>query len=267
MPDDVLTINDAGRGVRELILNRPDVHNALNLPLLKSLTDALADAEGDEAVRVLLLRGEGKSFCAGLDLKVAADPSQAEESTHLLSDVLTGLRASRLMVVCAAHGAAFGGGAGLLMASDLTVGDDSLKIGFPEVRRGIIPAMVSVLLRQHLGDRATREILLLGQTMVGEQIEAAGLLTRRASLGQSRAAALELIDDILAGGPETLAATKRLINDIAGQPFETAWTLAHDAHLGSRGSAEFAEGSKAFKEKRHPSWMANATQAGWRKID
>ena len=258
MPEtSVLNVEAAAEGVRELVLNRPEVHNALNVPLLDALAGALREAEADGACRVLLLRGEGKSFCAGLDLKVAADPAQAQASTELLSDLLTGLRASRLIVVTAVHGAAYGGGAGLLMASDLTVADETLKVGFPEVRRGIIPAMVSVLLRQNLGDRLTRDILLLGQTLTADRVAATGLLGVAAApvrIGAAREEAMKRVDELLLGGPETLAATKRLVNEIGGEPFDAAWQAAHAAHLASRVSEEFAEGSRAFKEKRPPAW-------------
>ena len=151
--------------ITHLILNRPEVRNALNITLLTQLIVELDAVAADPTQRVVILRGAGPCFCAGLDLKEAADPAIAHESATLVGAILAKLVESPAVTIAAAHKAAIAGGAGLIMACDFVVVDPTFKTGFPEVHRGLVAGLVMTLLRRQVAERTARELLILGETI------------------------------------------------------------------------------------------------------
>ena len=235
-------------------INRPEKRNALSIELIDCLTGAIRAAADDPRRRVVIVRGEGPGFCAGLDLNEAAIPANAERSAESLAALYETICQSPLVTIAAARGAAFGGGAGLVAACDLVVAGEDLKVGFPEVRRGLVAALVTCVLRRQLGDRAVRELILLGQMIDAHSAAALGLVNRTVPAAQVDAVAMDLAREACKGAPGAIARTKRLLDELSPRPIAEELRLALAYHLEARHSAESAEGIAAFREKREPRW-------------
>jgi methylglutaconyl-CoA hydratase len=253
MPD-LCLIDTSDPAIVIVTLNRPDKRNALSVELIERLTSAIADASSDPARRVLILRGADPVFCAGLDLQEASDPAMSEQSSHKLADLYTALCACPLVTIAAAQGAAFGGGAGLLAACDLVVAAENLRIGFPEVHRGLVAALVTCMVRRQLGERMIRELVLLGQNVPAARALALGLVNRVVPGAQLEAEATAVAREACQGAPGAIARTKRLLDDLAPRPIAEDLRLALKYHLEARDSAEAAEGVAGFLQKRPPRW-------------
>ena len=241
--------------VTTVTLNRPDKRNALNTDLLGQLCAAVAAAEANATQRILVLRGAGPVFCSGLDLDEAAQPGRAHASADLIAQALRTLAGTRLITIAAVQGAAIAGGAGLMTACDFAVATRDAKFGYPEVRRGLVPALIMTFLRRQLRERDARELLLLGKLFDATHARAIGLVNR--VVADEAALATEvssLVSSLLQGGPEAVAETKKLLAELwpASVPADLERALAF--HLGARNSAEAKEGVAAFKEKRAPKW-------------
>ena len=256
MSDDLILIEPLSRDVIALTLNRPEKRNALNIPLLEGICKAVEDAHAQQA-RVIILRGAGQSFCAGLDLSEAADVSKAHESAQAIAQALETISQSRAVTIAAVHGAAIAGGAGIMSACDIVVAEETAKIGYPEVRRGLVAGLVMTFLRRQLREREARELLLLGEAIEAQRAKEIGLVNRVVPEGTALDAALELSNTILKGAPGALAHSKQMLNDLWPKPLENdlAWALNH--HKNVRASREAREGIAAFNEKRKPNWDAS----------
>lgn len=241
--------------VTTLTLNRPERRNALNLELLRALSAAIAAAAADERQQILVLRGAGAVFCAGLDLEEARDAALAESSAEELARALQLLADSRLVTIATVHGAAIAGGAGLMSACDFALATRATQFGFPEVRRGLVPALILTFLRRQLRERDVRELLLLADPFDAERAVTLGLLNRvvadPSALEQELAA---LIEKLRLAAPGAVTATKRLLADLTPRSIEEDLARARQTHLAARGSAEAREGVAAFLEKRPPRW-------------
>ena len=235
-------------------LNRPEKRNALNVGLLEQLIAALAAAEQDKAQRILILRGEGPAFCAGLDLAEAATPEHAHRLAELIAHTLQALSSTRLVTIAAVHGAAIAGGAGLMTACDFAVAAQGTRIGYPETRRGLVAALVMTFLRRQLREREARELLLTGELIDAAQALAMGLVNREVHARDLMSTARGYADTVLCGGPDAVANTKRLLAELWPRPVQADLDRALAFHLEARQSPEAAEGIAAFKEKRSPKW-------------
>src|SRR5438552_14375214 len=140
-------------------LNRPERRNALTIELMNELIAAIKVASDQPNERVLILRGAGAAFCTGLDLKEAADSKKAHPTAEMVAKTLITLAETRLVTIAAVHGAAVAGGAGIMSACDFVVAAERTKIGYPEVRRGLVAGLVMTFLRRQVGERNMRELL------------------------------------------------------------------------------------------------------------
>lgn len=251
---DALVLVERQGPVTHIILNRPEVRNALNTAMMTALVAALDAVNEDPDQRVVILRGNGPVFCAGLDLKEAADPAIAHESATLVAESLAKLVGSTAVTICAAQKAAIAGGAGLLMACDLAVVDAGFRTGFPEVHRGLVAGLVMTLLRRQVAERAARELLLLGENIDAETALRLGLVNRIAADGQLEAEAATLAEKALKGAPGAISLTKRMLNRLWPRPLGEDLQFALECHLEARTSPEAQEGMAAFREKRPPNW-------------
>ena len=251
MNSPLLQVEHNRPGVAVLSMTRPDKRNALSIALLQALGDAITHMEDDPACRVIILRGEGPVFCAGLDLIEARDPHSSEESAHGVRRVLTLLKESRLVTIAAAHGGAYAGGAGLLAACDLVVATEDLKVGFPEIRRGLVPALVSVVLANKVRDGDLRELFLIGDTVSSHRAQQMGLVQRIVPAAQLMEHVRAIAETILTGGPEAVRLTKQMLNT---QPSPASLQELQALHEHVRQSPEAQEGLAAFQEHRRPSW-------------
>jgi methylglutaconyl-CoA hydratase len=238
-----------------LTLNRPDKRNALNVELVEELCVALATAESDASQRVLVLRGAGTVFCSGLDLAEAAQPERAEASAEVLARALAAFATTRLITIAAVQGAAIAGGAGLVSACDFTVATREAKFGYPEVRRGLVPALIMTFLRRQLRERDAREILLLGKLFDATHAQAIGLINRVVADEPALDTEVRtIVSSLLQGAPQALAETKKLLRELWPTPVVEDLERAHAYHLSARNSPEAREGVAAFNEKRAPNW-------------
>lgn len=236
-----------GPGVSSLVLQRPEARNALSIALLEELCEALERLAADDAQRVVILRGEGTVFSAGLDLREAADAALVERSAEGIARALKTLQSTPLVSIAAVQGAAYAGGAGLMAACDIVIAAEQTQIGFPEARRGLLPALILDVLRTRVREADLRDLLLTGDPVDARRAQELGLVQRVAPAAGLFEAALRVAASVLAGGPQTIRDTKRLLQDhtpgSAGK-----W------HLRARRGEEAAEGLRAFMAKRPPRW-------------
>src|SRR5688572_30047992 len=206
-----------------ITLNRPERRNALTIELMNQLVDAMTRANSDPTRRAIIVRGAGEGFCAGLDLKQAQDSNSHEESARAVANMLKTVHTSKLPTIAAVHRHAMAGGAGLMAACDLAVCASGTKIGFPEVLRGLVPALVSTLLRHQIGDRRLRELFLTAEPITAERALELGLINRIVQGGADHAlhGALDLARSIAKGAPGALAATKQLLADLRSSSVDT----------------------------------------------
>jgi enoyl-CoA hydratase len=222
---DLLTENRGG--VRILTLNRSDKRNALNQALTQALLDGLRAAETEAGVRCIVLTGAGVAFCAGADLSEFKDltPEQASlvERRAGLTMELHGIF-SKLSkpVVTAINGAAMGGGAGLALAGDMAVMSSAAKLGYPEVKHGIVAAIVMANLLRNVGRKAAFELVSIGEPVDAARALALGLINRVAAPEQLMAEAVALAEKLAAVSPPAMAATKQLFYRVMDLPFADA---------------------------------------------
>jgi methylglutaconyl-CoA hydratase len=249
-----IVVESAEPSTRVITLNRPEKRNALSVELMLAATEAVRAADEDEQCRALILRGAGPAFCAGLDLHEASSVAMTEKSAGALAALYQTLYQSPLVTIAAAHGAAMGGGVGLLAACDLVIAADDLRVGFPEVRRGLVAALVTALLRRQLPERVLRELILLAETITADRALAIGLVNRVVPLARLMDEANAMSAQVAQGAPLAIARTKSLLDELAPRPIATDLAHTLQYHLDARGGAEAAEGIAAFLEKREPRW-------------
>jgi methylglutaconyl-CoA hydratase len=250
-------------GVALVTLQRPERRNALSIALMKQMMERMqeyaSEADRSQGVRVVILRGAGPVFCAGLDLAEATQADLVAESARCVAGTLATMRYSPLVTIAAVHGGAYAGGAGLMAACDMAVGTSDVQIGFPEARRGLLPALISEVMKAKVREGDLRELFLVGNTINSQRAQQIGLLQRVVDNSALMDEALAMADGILAGGPQTIVDTKLLIEHLY-EPNRQIHDGSHDEsaieeHLRARHSAEAVEGLRAFLEKRPPSWL------------
>jgi methylglutaconyl-CoA hydratase len=170
-------------GVLTLTLNRPDKRNAIDSVMVEALIAALERAELDAAVRVVAVRGAGTDFCAGADLdellaSVDRAPEDNARSALRLGQVFLGMRALPKPVVAVVHGRALAGGCGLATACDLVLARADAQLGYPEIRRGFVPAMVMAMLRRIVGEKAAFDLVATGRLLTADEARQLGLVSR-----------------------------------------------------------------------------------------
>jgi methylglutaconyl-CoA hydratase len=257
MSDPIVTTTKDERGVHTITLNRPDKRNALCVELLLAYYDAVREAEAGQA-RVIVVRGAGKVFCAGLDLKEAQDAAMREQTAQCVAYMLLSTYQAKAVTIAAVHGAALAGGAGLMSTCDLVIAEEGTKIGYPEVRRGLVAGMVMTFLRRRVGEGVARELLLLGDAIDAQDARDMGLVNRVAPTGTLDDAVADYVALALKGAPQALTRTKAFLNEIAGRKVVDDVRAALDQHLAARKTKEAAEGMAAFLENRLPDWDPDA---------
>lgn len=254
MRDPVLLVERPDGAIALLTLNRPERRNALTIELMETLCGTLDALAAEPRRRLVILNGAGPAFCAGLDLQESADPSTAEHGAEWVARTLQTLSQSPLVTIAAAHGAAFAGGAGLLSCCDFVIGTPELRIAFPEVRRGLVPALVGAILIDRLRDADLRELFFIGEPVAAEQAQAMGLVHRIVPADRLLDEARALAATILQGAPEAVRQTKRLLQELRSNAPSQRLAQALEFHKRARSSDEAREGIAAFFEHRAPSW-------------
>lgn len=241
-------------GVAYIQLNRPDKRNALNIEMMEQLLQAILQASDRADVRVISLSGKGSVFCAGLDLHVAKDIDCIEKSAELLKHLFLALHNTLKVTIASVQGAAIAGGLGLATVCDITIGQEGAKFGLPEVRRGLVPAVIIPFLRRLIPEKTLRELVLTGHLIDAKRAYEMGLISEVVKVGQLDKRTEEVIKECLKGAPGAIFHTKRLLDQLHTQLIEEALNVAEHAHRLSRESDEGQEGINAFFEKRPPNW-------------
>jgi methylglutaconyl-CoA hydratase len=248
-------IEQPGAQVTLVTLNRPERRNALTIELLNELCAAIQAAEADEERRVLILRGAGKAFCAGLDLQETLVTEDAHRSAGMVARTLRSIAETRLITIAQVHGAAVAGGAGIMSACDFVVAAERTKIGYPEGRRGLVAGLVMTFLRRQLRERDIRELLFTGDLITAERAQQIGLVNRVVPAAELENETGKIINSLLQNAPRALAQTKRLIEELWSSPVRSDVEHALHYHTQARESDEAKEGIAAFLEKRSPRWQ------------
>jgi methylglutaconyl-CoA hydratase len=243
------------RGIASVMLNRPQCRNALSIDLLEQLCAVINKLANDPAQRVAILRGAGPVFSAGLDLREAADSSLVERSAAAVSRALESLCACPLVMIAAVQGGAFAGGAGLMAACDLVIAAADARFSFPEVRRGLLPALISNVLLHRVREGDLRELLLFGDSINADRAQAVGLVQRVVPAEQLMDESLRAARSVISGGPQAIRQTKALLGTMFQRTGDRIDLNLEALHQAARNSDEAREGLAAFAEKREPNWV------------
>jgi methylglutaconyl-CoA hydratase len=264
MNEETLPLNldttDVG-GVRTLWLNRPELHNAFDEALIASLTAAVELAGSTATVRVLVLAGRGRSFCAGGDLNwmlraAKHTPEQNLADARLLAKLFQTVSDCPKPVVARVHGNALAGGTGLAAACDLVVADTTARFGTTEVRIGLVPGTIAPYLVRAIGPRAASRYFLTGERFDAAEAHRLGLVHELCAPEELDAVVAKQAAALQAGGPESLREAKALLRHVTGRVIDTQLmdeTAQWIARV--RGTAEAQEGLTAFLAKRPPAWL------------
>jgi enoyl-CoA hydratase/carnithine racemase len=250
--------HDAGTGVAELVLDRPEAMNALSTELARQLAAACAALAADPRARVVVLTStHERAFCVGADLKERNGLSDAAFGRHreVLRAAFTGVLELPMPAVAAVHGYALGGGFELALSCDLIVADPSAVVGLPEVSVGVIPGGGGTqLLPRRVGAARAAELVFTARRVAAGEALALGLVDRLAPAGAARAEALELAGRMAGHSPLGLRAAKRALRTGHGQDLRTGLEVEDAAWRTVAFSPDRAEGVAAFNEKRAPRW-------------
>jgi methylglutaconyl-CoA hydratase len=246
--------------VARVWMNRPDLRNAFDGLMITELRKVLFDLRTVDAVRVVVLGGRGPSFCAGADLqwmKAMAAFTREENlrEAQALADLFFTVYESPKPIVARVHGAALGGGAGLVAASDIPVAALGTQFGFTEVRLGILPAVISPYVVAKIGEAAARELFLTGERFEAVRAQEIGLIRAAVPEEDLDAAVEGRVKELLQAGPRAIAEAKALIREVAWRRVEDVQRYTVERIAEIRITAEGQEGMRAFLEKRKPYWM------------
>jgi methylglutaconyl-CoA hydratase len=210
----------------------------------------------DPAIRVVVLTGSGSVFCAGADLKSRGAGIADGTGDNAFVEILKRMQRGPKPVVCAVNGHAFGGGIGLIAAADIAIAVRGAKFAFSEVRLGVIPAIISVVVLPKLGEHQAMRLFLTGESFSAAEALAYGLLHRVVAEHDLESAVQAEIDAILQGAPNAVAAAKQLVREIPQRAPDDAYAYAAEKIAELFASPEAAEGLAAFAQKRPPGWTA-----------
>jgi methylglutaconyl-CoA hydratase len=241
-------------GVLTATLNRPDKRNAIDAAMVEGLLATLERAELDAAVRVLVVRGAGPDFCAGADLEellasVERTPEENAGSALRLGEVFLRMRALPKPVVAVVHGRAIAGGCGLATACDLVLARADAQLGYPEVRRGFVPAMVMAMLRRIVGEKVAFDLVATGRLLAAEEAAQLGLVSRVLPAETFERELAAVLTGLAGASATALALIKRQLYELDGRSFEEGIRLGADVNAVARTTPEFRRAVEGFLKK------------------
>jgi methylglutaconyl-CoA hydratase len=266
---DLVHIEATLEGAVTVVLNRPERRNAFDADLISALEEAFRTIAGAEGVRVVFLRGAGGTFCAGADIDwMRQAAARAEDDNRddalALARMLKQLWDLPQLTVALVEGAAYGGGAGLAAACDLTVATADARFAFTEVRLGLIPATIAPYVVRAIGPRQARALFATGRVFDAARAERIGLVTEVAADTAALDAAHDRIAaEILECAPGAVAAAKRIVDEVAGREIDHGlMDLTARRIAAARAGEEGQEGVHAFLERRRPHWASDGAAPG-----
>jgi len=251
--------HEVRNNVASVIFNRPDVHNAFDDVMIRELAEVFEQLSTQSEIRVVILTGEGKSFCAGADLNWMRRVKDYSYEDNLresldLSDMLYKIYSCPKPTIARVNGAAIGGGTGLVAVCDIAVAARSAKFSFSEVKLGLIPACISPYVVKKCGEGRCREFFLTGERLTAEKALQAGLVNAVCELDGLDAAVDQYKTQLVSSGPEAITTCKELLRRVPQMSYDEVKRFTAEVIAQIRISEEGQEGMTAFLEKRRPSW-------------
>ncbi|SHF25053.1 methylglutaconyl-CoA hydratase [Ruegeria intermedia] len=256
---ETISISTDLRGVATLTLSRPEKHNAMSAQMIAELRQAAVQLGETNDVRVVVLTGAGKSFCAGGDLgwmqaQMAADPDTRFVEARKLAEMLNALNTLPKPLIGALQGNAFGGGVGMAAVCDVAIGVDSLKMGLTETRLGLIPATIGPYVIARMGEARARRVFMSARLFDAAEAVELGLLARAVPADEMDAAIEAEVQPYLSCAPGAVASAKALVRDLGPRIDDAVIDHTIRALVDRWGTDEAHEGISAFFDKRKPSW-------------
>jgi len=242
-------------------LNRPDIHNAFNEVMISELLECFGALNGMKEIRVVVLRGRGKSFCAGADLNWMRNVANYSYQQNLdeslnLSRCFYAIYTCGKPTLAVVHGAAIGGANGLLASCDFAFADENTTFSLSEVKIGIIPACISPYVIKRVGEYGAKELMLTGKRIKGNEAERFGLVNKSLPSAALEQHVEDVVGLLRTSGPSAITHCKKLIFNIANrETIDQALESTARMIAEIRASAEGQEGMAAFLEKRKPDWV------------
>jgi methylglutaconyl-CoA hydratase len=241
-------------GVLTLTLDRPDKRNALSAALVDALHVELERADLDAEVRVVVLRGAGRDFCAGADLEellASAELTLAENeaAARRLGALFSRMRSLPKPVVAVVQGRALAGGAGLVTACDLAIAGDGAQVGYPEIQRGFVPAMVMTLLRRCVGEKVALDLVLTGRVVPAPEARSLGLVARVVPDADLDREATALVGSLASASPSAMALSKQLFHQLDGRSVDEGIALGARINALARETPDFRSAIARFLGK------------------
>jgi methylglutaconyl-CoA hydratase len=256
MSDDAdnLVLYDAAAGVARITLNRPEKRNALNDELIAGIKDALRRANDDPDMRVVVITGAGSDFCSGADLAALQKISTASVSENLqdaqsLMELFLLIRAVNVPVIAAVRGRALAGGCGLATACDMVLAARSSRFGYPEVKIGFVPAMVTAILRRNVSEKRAFQLLTMGEDLSAEECERLGLVNRVLDDDAFEDEVDAFVQRFTRVSSSAVALTKQLLYRTDAMSFEDALHFGVDANVIARMSEDCRKGIERFLKR------------------
>ncbi len=246
--------------VGRVTFNRPEIHNAFNSTVITEMSHLFDELAKDDDLRVVLLTGEGKSFCAGADLnwmREVIDQSfeQNLAESNKLADLFYQIYTFKRPVIGRINGAAIGGGTGFVAVCDIAVAAASAKFSFSEVKIGVVPACIGPYVIRKMGEGKARELFITGERMKAKRAYKVGLVNKVVDDDKLDEEVNELIDAILTSGPDAVAMAKKLVSEVPAMSPDQFKPYTAEMIAKLRISDEGQEGMDAFLNKRKPRWV------------
>ena len=253
-----LILDIAGQ-IAAITLNRPDKRNAMSAAMIAELQTSLDEIEKSH-VRVVILTGAGKAFCAGMDLEMLAaiaqqSPAENQEDSRRMAKMFRRIWSFPRPLIAAVNGAALAGGCGIATLCDFTLAVPEAKFGYTEVKVGFLPAIVSVFLTRQIGEKKARDLLLTGRILEAAEAKEFGLVNEIVPAENLLARSKELADVLIAASPGSLSRAKRLMTSSAAASVDHDLERAILENARIRCTPDFKEGLASFLEKRKPVWQ------------
>ena len=253
---------EAKNNVASVIFNRPDVHNAFDDVMIRELSEVFERLSTQSEIRVVILTGEGKSFCAGADLNWMRRVKDYSYEDNLresldLSDMLYKIYSCPKPTIARVNGAAIGGGTGLVAVCDIAVAARTARFSFSEVKLGLIPACISPYVVKKCGEGRCREFFLTGERLTADKALQSGLVNAVCDLGDLDAAVDHYTMQLVSSGPGAITTCKELLRRVPQMSYDEVKRYTAEIIAQIRISEEGQEGMTAFLEKRKPRWVSD----------